>query len=132
MKKNSRTIAIDRWSKYIWLAYCDNQEKIPMPIWYMLNDGMFFFNLSEYLVKYNVNKIIIWYPEWNEKIQQKIDKFIKDLEFIIDSTKTQLEKINEHYTTVQAWEIASNYRKNEKTDTIAAMIILQRWLEQNK
>lgn len=132
VKKTSRIFGIDRGSKYIWLADMEDDNRIPMPVWYLPNDNMFFYTLSDYLVKYNVFKIIVWYPKWNEKLEEKVSKFIQNIEMLVDPAKTTVEKIDENYTSVEAGEIMSDYRKNEKTDTIAAMVILQKWLDSQK
>ena len=34
--------------------------------------------------------------------------------------------VNEDYSSVQSWEIISDFKKNATTDTISAMIILER------
>ena len=69
---------------------------------------------------------MIWRPSKQIDIQEKIEKFIKNLEYIIDKKKVTIEKINEDYTSVQSWEIVSNFKKNVAEDTVSAMIILER------
>ncbi len=132
VKKTSRIFGIDWGSKYIGIADMEDDNRIPMPVWYLPNDNMFFYALSDYLVKYNVFKVIVWYPEWNEKLEEKVSKFIQNIEMLVDPAKTTVEKIDENYTSVEAGEIMSDYRKNEKTDTIAAMVILQKWIDSQK
>ena len=48
---------------------------------------------------------------------------------IIDQEKTSISKINEDYSSVEAGEIVSNFKKNAAEDTVSAMLILERWLE---
>jgi RNase H-fold protein (predicted Holliday junction resolvase) len=58
--------------------------------------------------------------------------FIKHLELIIDPNKVTIETIEEDYTSVQAGEIVSNFKKNVAEDTVSAMLILERWQKENK
>lgn len=108
------------------MAYAWINEKIVFPIGYLLNDQMIYFNISDIIQRQHIKKIIIWRP-WRQKdIQEKIEKFIKSLEYIIDKKEISVEKVNEDYTSVQSWEIISNFKKNVAEDTVSAMIILER------
>ena len=49
------------------------------------------------------------------------------LNYIIEKDEITIETIEEDYTSVESWEIVSNFKKNETTDTISAMLILERW-----
>ncbi len=125
--KIQNVLWIDRGSKYIWLAYGPINQDMSFPIWYLLNDQMIYFNIADIIQRYNIKKIIIWRP-WKQKdIQEKIDKFIRSLEYIIDKKEITVEKVNEDYTSVQSGEIVSNFKKNVAEDTVSAMIILERW-----
>lgn len=124
--KIENVLWIDRWSKYIWLAYAPLNQNICFPIWYLLNDQMVYFNISDIIHRQNIRKIVIWRPGKQKDIQEKIEKFIKSLKYIIDSKKISIETINEDYTSVQSWEIVSNFKKNVAEDTVSAMIILER------
>lgn len=128
MHKPRYILGVDRGSKYIWLARLAEGETTPVPVGYLENDGMAFYNIGEHIMRYNVSTIVIGYPKKQEDIQKRIDKFIKDLSFIIDPEKTQIVKIDEDYTTVQAGEIVSNFKKNVASDTVSAMVILDRWI----
>ena len=48
------------------------------------------------------------------------------LNYIIEKDEITIEIIEEDYTSVESWEIVSNFKKNETTDTISAMLILER------
>lgn len=128
MHKPRYVLGVDRGSKYIGLARMAEWETTSIPVGYIENDGMAYYSIWEQIMRYNVSTIIVWYPKKQEDIQQRINKFIRDLSFIIDPEKTTIVKIEEDYTTVQAWEIVSNFKKNVATDTVSAMLILDRWL----
>ena len=123
---------IDRWSKYIWVAYTPFDQDITFPIGYLLNDKMVYFNLWDIIQRHNIRKIVLWFPRTQKDTQEKILDFIKHLEMIIDTEKISIETIQEDYTSVQAGEIVSNFKKNVAEDTVSAMLILDRWKKENK
>ena len=51
---------------------------------------------------------------------------MNSLNYIIEKDEITIEVIEEDYTSVESWEIVSNFKKNETTDTISAMLILER------
>ena len=57
---------------------------------------------------------------------------MNSLNYIIEKWEITIETIEEDYTSVESWEIISNFKKNEKTDTISAMLILERWKNKNQ
>ena len=93
---------------------------------------MVYFNLWDIIQRHNIKKIVLWFPHTQKDTQEKILDFIKHLEMIIDTEKISIETIQEDYTSVQAGEIVSNFKKNVAEDTVSAMLILDRWKEQNK
>lgn len=87
---------------------------------------MMYFSLSEIIFKHHVATIVIGMPARQKDIQDKIQAFIKSLETIIDTEKVVIHTVDEDYTSVQAWEIVSNFKKNVAEDTVSAMLILER------
>ncbi len=124
--KTQNVLWIDRGSKYVWIAYTPIDNDIVFPIGYLLNDKMIYFNLWDIIHRHNIRKIVLWFPHKQKDTQEKILDFIKHLEFIIDPNKVSIETIEEDYTSVQAWEIVSNFKKNVAEDTVSAMLILER------
>ncbi len=127
VKRQWHIMWIDWWSKYVGVAYMNDEDMVPMPVGYLQNDGSMFFNIGELIVRYRVHTIAVGYPRRQKDIQEKIDKFIKSLSFIIDPEKTKIIKVDEDYTTAQAGEIVSNFKKNVATDTVSAMVLLERF-----
>ena len=117
---------IDWWSKYIWLAYTHKSNDIVFPVWYMINDQMIYFHIADLIQRYHVKTIVIWRPKNQKDIQEKITKFMNSLNYIIEKDEIIIETVDEDYTSVESWEIISNFKKNDKTDTISAMLILER------
>lgn len=88
---------------------------------------MTYFNIADIIARYNIKTIVLWWPNTQKEIQAKIQEFIKSLNYIIEHDEITIQTINEDYTSVQSWEIMSNFKKNAAEDTISAMIILERW-----
>ena len=125
-------LGIDRWSKYIWLAYTHLSNDIIFPVWYMINDQMIYFHIADLIQRYHVKTIVIWRPSRQKDIQDKITKFMNSLNYIIEKDEITIETIEEDYTIVESWEIVSNFKKNETTDTISELLILERWKNKQK
>lgn len=118
---------VDRWTKYIGLAYQNEKTNMIMPIWYIMNDQQLFFNIADIVSRYFIKQAVVWYPKQHEDNQQKIDEFLENLVFI--DPNIEIIKTNEEYTSVEAGETTENFKKNEAEDTIAAMHILKYYLK---
>ena len=127
MKSKKNILWIDWGSNYIGLAYINTRwENIVMPIWYILNDPSALYNIADIIARYNIWKIVIWYPK-QEEIRKKVDDFINQLNLVIEGIP--IEKVDEEYSSVQASSINWNFKKDEKQDTLAAMVILENYLK---
>ena len=127
MMKQTNALWIDWWSKYIWLAYTPiGGWDVVFPIGYVMNDSMTYYYIADLIQRYHVRKIILWWPKKQEDIQQKISKFMQSLNYIIENQRIEIETVEEDFTSVQSWEIVSDFKKNATTDTISAMLILER------
>lgn len=125
--KQTNALWIDRWSKYIWLAYTPIWDwDVVFPIGYVMNDSMTYYYIADLIQRYHIRKIILWWPKKQEDIQQKISKFMQSLNYIIENQRIEIETVEEDFTSVQSWEIVSDFKKNATTDTISAMLILER------
>lgn len=126
--KKANALGIDRGSKYIGLAYSWlDESEIVFPIGYIMNDEMTYYYIADLIQRYHIKKIILWWPSKQEDIQEKITKFIHSLNYLIENKKIEILTIEEDYSSVQSGEIVSNFKKNATTDTISAMLILERW-----
>jgi RNase H-fold protein (predicted Holliday junction resolvase) len=125
--KQTNALWIDWWSKYIWLAYTPIWDwDVVFPIGYVMNDSMTYYYIADLIQRYHIRKIILWWPKKQEDIQQKISKFMQSLNYIIENQRIEIETVEEDFTSVQSWEIVSDFKKNATTDTISAMLILER------
>ena len=57
---------------------------------------------------------------------------MKSLNYIIENQRIEIETIDEDFSSVQSGEIVSDFKKNATTDTISAMIILERRKQSKK
>jgi RNase H-fold protein (predicted Holliday junction resolvase) len=118
---------IDRWSKYIGLAYTAIEgSDVIFPIWYVMNDSMTYYYIADLIQRYHIRKIVLWWPNRQKDVQEKITKFMESLNYIIENQRIDIITVNEDYSSVQSWEIISDFKKNATTDTISAMVILER------
>lgn len=126
--KKANALGIDRGSKYIGLAYSWlDESEIVFPIGYIMNDEMTYYYIADLIQRYHIKKIILWWPSKQADIQDHITKFMHSLNYLIENKKIEILTIEEDYSSVQSGEIVSNFKKNATTDTISAMLILERW-----
>ncbi len=130
-RKTKAILGIDRGTKYIGLAYALPGSEVVFPIGYILNDQMMYFNIAGIIEKHNIGKIMLGRPAKQKDIQEKITTFMKSLNYIIEHREIEIQLVEEDYTSVQSWEIVSNFKKNAATDTVSAMLILERGLKNN-
>ena len=117
---------IDYGTKYIWLAKKDTKHNMIMPVWYIQNDGWTMFELANIIEQYKIDKIVIGWPKRQKDIQEKIDKFIKEFQFVYPNM--EFVKIDEDYTSVEAAAQTWEFKKEKgKEDVVAAMKILERY-----
>lgn len=122
MQKN--ILSIDYGTKQIGLAYC-NHEYIPLPIGNIDNNGDMRFTLMGNIAQHRSEIILVGYPK-HEWMRLHIDKFIKTLQ-IMDNT-LEIIRIDENYTSVQAQAITGEVGKHIAHDTLAAIEIINRYL----
>ncbi len=126
--KITHALGIDRGSKYIGLAYTPIENAdIVFPIGYVMNDEMTYYYIADLIQRYHIRKIVLGRPRKQQDIQEKITKFMQSLNYIIENQKIEIEMVEEDFTSVQSGEIVSDFKKNATTDTISAMLILERW-----
>lgn len=126
--KIAHALGIDRGSKYIGLAYTPIENSdIVFPVGYVMNDEMTYYYIADIIQRYHIRKIVLGRPKKQQDVQEKITKFMQSLNYIIENQKIEIETVEEDFTSVQSGEIVSDFKKNATTDTISAMLILERW-----
>ena len=125
--KIPHALGIDRGSKYIGLAYTPIENSdIVFPIGYVMNDEMTYYYIADLIQRYHIRKIVLGRPSRQKDVQEKISKFIQSLNYIIENQRIEILTVEEDYTSIQSGEIVSDFKKNATTDTISAMLILER------
>ena len=124
-------LAIDRWKKRLWLAYAKEWSDIIFPIWWLDNTQDVLFSLAHLIVQHNASIVVVGYPSQVSYVQRSIDAFIKQLSFVI-SPDIQIVKTNEDYTSVLAWAQLENFKKTAAEDSLAAVKILESYMEHKK
>ena len=102
------------------------------PIGYVMNDAMTYYYIADLIQRYHIRKIVLGWPSKQKDIQEYITKFMTSLNYIIENQRIDIETVDEDFTSVQSGEIVSDFKKNATTDTISAMLILERWKQQKK
>lgn len=97
-----------------------------------MNDQMIYFHIADLIQRHKVKTIVLGRPNKQKYIQEKITQFTNSLNYIIEKDEITIETVEEDYTSVESWEIISNFKKNEATDTVSAMLILERWKKSKK
>ena len=57
---------------------------------------------------------------------------MESLNYIIENQRIEIETVDEDFSSVQSGEIVADFKKNATTDTISAMIILERRKQSKK
>jgi RNase H-fold protein (predicted Holliday junction resolvase) len=120
-------LSLDRWSKRIGVARMDTVNNIPLPLWYILNTGDVYFELSALIMTYNIHTIVCGTPSGNTNVVSRIDNFLRNLKMCVPDTVV-FTSIDEHYSSTQASDVTWDLgRKHISQDTVSAMVILERW-----
>ena len=77
-------LGIDRWSKYIGLAYMHQSNDIIFPVWYLINDQMIYFHIADLIQRYNVKRIVLWRPSKQKDIQEKKKDIVEILGLVLN------------------------------------------------
>lgn len=119
-------LSMDRWSKRIGIAWMDSKNNTPLPLWYLLNTGNVYFDLSSLIMKYRIDTIVCGTPSGNTNVVDRINKFITNLKMCVPDT-VAFEFTDEHYSSTQASDVTGDLgQKHISQDTVSAMIILER------
>lgn len=126
-------LGIDWGSRMLGLAKVSLKENVIFPIGYLQNDGDLYFTLAGIISQEKISQIVVGLPNKELAIQEKIKAFVKKLQMFVE---IPIDYIGEDYTSVEAWAMLSEiqkdgtaYKKTLAKDTVAAMKILERWIE---
>lgn len=124
---NGNILSIDRGSRYIGLAYRNERWWNIAPVGSILNDESLLFSLGDIIQRYHIRTVVIGYPKNHEDAQKRIDDLI--MQILMIDEEMDILKVDEEYSSVQAAAQTGNYEKSTEEDTVAAMHILEGWME---
>jgi RNase H-fold protein (predicted Holliday junction resolvase) len=124
--KNTQILWIDRGKKRIWLAKLINQTSMPLPVGNISNDADLYYNLWDIIARNEIWTIVIWWPRNETWIQSQIDIFLWKLQRLLLNPDIDYHKVNEDYSSVESQNTLQDFGRNAWTDTLSAMVILER------
>lgn len=135
----SRILGIDYGEKNIGLAISDPNNHFALPLETINNGQNLIETLKEIISSKNINCIVVGLPlnlkgEPTKKTEE-VERFIKMLE---NKLNIGIKKVDERLTTREAYNYLmelkelSHSKKKKKTDTLAASLILQKYLDNEK
>lgn len=126
-QKVPQILWVDWGTQYIGMAYAHPETKIVFPIGYLMNDPGLFFSVGDILERYHIGTVVIGYPKQHKEFQTQIDAFVENIACINEDIR--VIKADEEYSSVQAQAKTDEYTKTSHEDTLAAMVILENYLE---
>lgn len=122
---------IDVGLKRIGLAICLQKDIVtPLPAILRKNRNQASKDILQALQEWEVDKLIVGYPSTSEEMQRRIQHFVK----LLDYDKEVIYQ-EENMSSIEAEELIKGdikYKRDGRVDSIAAKIILERYLANNK
>lgn len=130
---NMRYLGIDFGLRKIGLALGDSETTIASPIETIVNNESVFENLKELVKSEGVEQIIVGVPlevgKFHDGEQLKITQnFIETLRSYVG---IEVHEIDESFTTAESQRLQKEEGSQAAEDSLAAMLILQSFLDSN-
>lgn len=121
---------IDVGLKRIGLAICLQKDIVtPLPAILRKNRNQASRDVLQALQEWEIDRLIVGYPSASEEMQRRIQHFVKLLEY--DKEVVYQE---ENMSSIEAEDLIKGdikYKRDGRIDSIAAKIILERYLANN-
>ncbi len=122
--------SIDIGLKRIGLALCLSSGIItPQSAILRKNRNQAANDVNKFLEEWEIDKLIVGYPSASEDMQKRIKHFVNLLDL-----KIPYEYQEENLSSIEAEELMKGdikYKRDGRVDSLAAQIILQRYLQKN-
>ena len=122
---------IDVGLKRIGVAICLNGSIVtPQPAILRKNRDQASNDVNTFLKEWEIEKLIIGYPSASEDMQKRIQHFTKLLDL-----KIPFDYCEENMSSIEAEDLIKGdikYKRDGRVDSIAAKIILERYISKNK
>lgn len=123
-----RILALDRWTKKIWLARRSSETKITFPLGVLLNTSETLTDIVHFIEKYSIDTLVYGQPH-SPRLKKQVDELIAQLHLY--KPAITITPCNEAYTSVQA-DVLLQQGNHPGQDAIAAMYILETYVESLK
>ncbi len=125
--KNIKLASIDVGLKRIGTAICLASNLVtPQNAILRKNRNQAASDVDKFLAEWEIDTLIVGYPKSSEEMQRRIDHFIKLLKF---SGEIKLQ--DEDMSSIEAEDLMKGeikYKRDGRIDSLAAKIILERYL----
>jgi len=122
---------IDIGLKRIGVAVCMHKDIItPQPAILRKNRNQASNDVNAFLKEWEIDKLIVGYPSTSEDMQKRVKHFVDLLKLEIP-----YEFQEENMSSIEAEELIKGeikYKRDGRVDSIAAQIILERYLSKNQ
>lgn len=120
--------SIDIGLKRIGLALCLNSNIVtPQKAILRRNRTQAAKEINEFLKEWEIDKLVVGYPSASDEMQRRIEHFVKLLNLEIP-----FEYQEENLSSIEAEDLMKGsikYKRDGRVDSLAAKIILERFLE---
>jgi len=124
---NKKLASIDIGLKRIGTAICLASNIVtPKNAILRKNRNQAAFEVDKFLEEWEIDTLVVGLPKSNEEMQRRIDHFVKLLKF-----DKEIVFQNEDMSSIEAEELMKGeikYKRDGRIDSIAAKIILERYL----
>jgi putative Holliday junction resolvase len=124
---STKLASIDIGLKRIGIAICLVSNIVtPQPAILRKNRNQAAFDVDKFLEEWNIDILVVGFPKSNDEMQRRIKHFVKLLKF-----DKKIVFQNEDMSSVEAEDLMKGdikYKRDGRIDSIAAKIILDRYL----
>ena len=124
---NTKLASIDIGLKRIGIAICLVSSIVtPQPAILRKNRNQAAFDVDKFLEEWNIDILVVGFPKSNDEMQRRIKHFVKLLKF-----DKKIVFQDEDMSSIEAEDLMKGdikYKRDGRIDSIAAKIILDRYL----
>lgn len=128
-----RILGIDFGTKKIGIAICNTEVKIASPLAVIRNDDNFLSALKKFLADEGIDKIVVGQPQGTGFEKASYVEMIQQFAMMLaDELPIPVVTYDESFSTAEANRIMKESNVRGEDDAIAAMVILQAYVDSRK
>lgn len=128
-----KLLGIDYGASKIGLALADLETKIATPFKILIKEKNPIFKIKEICEQENISKIIVGLPVGLKGVDSKQYKNVVNfIDKLRQEIKLEIVEQDEKLTSIYAQKLMRETKAKKLDDDVAAMIILQSYLDENK